>query len=287
MANALDANVKAVHRPPAKPDGRGPTFRIRHALVTFRFVELLTRTPTPRPLRSSSWGYGFWADPSPRSSSDCPIPTTPGIPKPQAVNSRRVRALAAPATAPCPRPLASPSLKLSIPAGSKPSQFQRLRHTHDPWDPQASSCQFPPGPSPRSSGDCPMPTTPGIPKPQAVNSRRVRALAAPATAPCPRPLGSPSLKLSIPAGSEPSQLRRLPHAHDPWHPQSSSCQFPQGPSPRSSSDCAVPTTPGIPNPQVADSRGVQALAVPATAPCPRPPVSPSLTLLDPVGSKPL
>ena len=216
MANALDANVWAVPRRPAKPDGTSPTFRIRQALVTFRFVELLTRTPTPRPLRSSSWGYGFLADPSPRSSSDCTMPTTPGITNPRAANSRGVQALAAPATAPCPRPLASPSLRLSIPVGSEPSQIRRLCHTHDPWHPQSSSCRFPWGPSPRSSSDCAMPTTPGITNPRAVNSRGIRALAVPATAPCPRPLVSPIRRLSIPVGSKPSQLQRLPHARCPW-----------------------------------------------------------------------
>ncbi len=225
-------------------------FRIRHALVTFRFVELLTRTPTPRPLRSSSWGYGFLPDPSPRSSSDCPMPTTPGIPTPRTPDSRRVQALAVPATAPCPRPLASPILELPIPVRSEPSQFQRLRHAHAPWDHQASSCRFPWGPSSGSSSDCPMPTTPGIPNPQAVNSRQVRALAVPATAPCPQPLASPVLTLQIPVGSKPSQLQRQRHAHDPWHPQASSCQFPSGPSPRNSADCPGSRTPASPIPML-------------------------------------
>ena len=190
-------------------------FRIRQALVTFRFVELLTRTPTPRPLRSSSWGYGFPADPSPRSSSDYPMPTTPGIPNPQAPDSRRVQALAVPATAPYPRPLGSPILKLSIPVRSELSQFRRLRHTHNPWHPQAASLLFPQGPSSGSSSDCAIPTTPGIPKPQVPDSRGVRALAVPATAPYPRPLASPSLTLSLPAGSKPRQIRRLRHSQRP------------------------------------------------------------------------
>lgn len=190
-------------------------FRIRQALVTFRFVELLTRTPTPRPLRSSSWGYGFLPDPSPRSSSDCSIPTTPGIPNPRATNSHGVRALAAPASAPCPRPLASPILKLRYPVRSEPWQIRRLRHTHAPWHPQASSCRFPWGPSPRSSSDCPMPTTPGIPNPRVVDSRWVRALTGPAPVPYPRPLASPSLRLSLPVGPQPPQLRCLRHTRCP------------------------------------------------------------------------
>ena len=182
-------------------------FRIRHALVTFRFVELLTRTPTPRPLRSSSWGYGFLPGPSPRSSSDCAIPTTPGIPNPQAANSRGIQALTDPASVPYPRPLGSPILELSIPVGSEPWQFQRLRHAHNPWHPQSSSWQIPLGPSPRSSSVCAIPTTPGVPNPQGPISRQVQALTAPATAPFPRPLASPILELAIPVGSEPSQLR--------------------------------------------------------------------------------
>ena len=218
MAKALDANVWAVHQRPAKPDGSSPTFRIRHALVTFRFVELLTRTPTPRPLRSSSWGYGFLADPSPRSSSDCTVPTTPGIH--QASSCRfpvGSKPLAVPATAPCRRPLVSPILELPIPVGSEPSQIRRLCHTHDPWHPQSSSCRFPWSPSPGSSSDCPMPTSPGITKSQVVNSRRVQAPAAPATAPCLRPLASPIRRLSIPVGSEPWRIQRLRHAPGPWH----------------------------------------------------------------------
>ena len=115
VAKALDANIGPVRGPRAKPDGDSPTFRIRQALLTFRFAELLTRTPTPRPLRSSSWGYGFFTDPSPRSSGDCAMPTTPGITHPRAANSRGVHALAASATA----------------------------HAHDPWYPQSAGCQFP------------------------------------------------------------------------------------------------------------------------------------------------
>ncbi len=216
LAKALEANVKAVRQHHATPDGRGPTFRIRQALVTFRFVALLTRTPTPRPLRSSSWGYGFFADPSPRSSSDCPRPTTPGITNPRAANSHRVQALADPASAPCLRPLASPILTLPIPVGSEPSQIRRLCHNHDPWHPQSSSCKFPLGPSPGSSGDCTMPTTHGVPNPRAVDSRWARAIPVPATAPCPQPPASPILKLQISMGSEPRQIRRLRHTRRPW-----------------------------------------------------------------------
>ena len=216
MANALDANIGPVRGPQAEPDERGPMFRIRQGLLTFRFVELLTRTPTPRPLRSSSWGYGFLADPSPRSSSDCTMPTTPRITNPRAANSRGVHALTDPASVPCPRPLASPILELSIPVGSKHSQFRRLRQTHNLWRPQSSSCRFPRGPSPRRSGDCTMPPTPGITDPRVVDSRGVQARAAPATAPSPRPLASPILKPPIPTGFKPSQFQRVHHAQSPW-----------------------------------------------------------------------
>ena len=180
--------------------GQAERFALRHALVTFRFVELLTRTPTPRPLRSSSWGYGFLPDPSPRSSGDCTMPTTPGITNPQAAMGfpqgpsprscpDRVR-LQFP-TASCPRPRASPILELSIPVGSEPSQFRRLHHAHDPGHHQSS-------------------------------------------------------RLPIPVGSEPSQLQRLRHTHDPWHPQVLKLSNSRrGPSPRSSSDCPMPTPPGI------------------------------------------
>ena len=238
------------------------------------------------PWRSQSSGCQFPWGPSSGSSSDCAMPTTPGVPNPRAVNSRGVRALAVPATAPCPRPLAFPILGLSIPVGSELWQFQRLRHAHDPWRSQSSGCQFPWGPSSGSSSDCAMPTTPGVPNPRAVNSRGVRALAVPATAPCPRPLAFPILGLSIPVGSELWQFQRLRHAHAPWYHQASACRFPRGPSPRSSSDCPMPTPPGITKPQVVDSRGVQALAVPATAPCPRPLGLPIRRLSIPVGSKP-
>ena len=192
-------------------------FRFPHELLAFRFVELLTRTPTPRPLRSSSCGYGFLADPSPGSSGDCAMPTTPGITNPGAANPHRVQALADPASAPYPRPLASRILELPIPAGSEPWQFQRLRHAHDPWHHQSSSSKFPWGPSPRRSGDCTMPTTLGVPNPRAVDSRGFQALAAPATAPCPQPLASPILELSIPVGFDPWQIQRLRHAPGPWH----------------------------------------------------------------------
>ena len=194
MAKAIDANIGAVHRPLAEPDGSFPTFRIRQELLTFRFVELLTRTPTPRPLRSSSWGYGSYANPSPGSSGDCAIPTTPGITNPGAPNSHRVRALTDPESVPCPRP---------------------------PRHHQSSRCRFPWGPSPGSSGDCTMPTTPSITNPHAAGSRGVQALSAPATAPSPGPLASPIPKLQVPVGSEPWQLRRLHHAHNPCHPQTS------------------------------------------------------------------
>ena len=216
MANALDANIGPVRGPQAEPDGDFPTFRFPHELLAFRFVELLTHTPTPRPLRFSSCGYGFVADPSPRSSSDCTMPTTPGITNPRAANSRGVQALADPASAPYPQPLASPILELHVPIGSELWQFQRLRHALDPRHHQSSSCRFPSGPSPNRSSVCAMPTTPGVSNPQAAGSRRVRALADPATAPSPRPLASPILKLQVPVGSKPSQIQRLHQAQSPW-----------------------------------------------------------------------
>ena len=178
MAKELDANVWAVHRPQAKPDGRSPTFRLRQALLTFRFAELLTRTPTRilvlgvRVLgRSKPWqfqrlhhAHNPWHRQSWR-------------------NSRSVQALTVPATAPCPQPPASPILELQIPIGSKPQQIRRLRHAHDPW--RSKPCH-------PSSGDCTMPTTPGVPNLRAVDSRRVRAPADPASAPHPTPLRFPA-----------------------------------------------------------------------------------------------
>ena len=187
-----------------------------HELLAFRFVELLTRTPTPRPLRSSSWGYGFVADPSPRSSGDCTLPTTPGITNPRAAISHRVQALPDPATAPCPRPLASPILKLQIPTGSELWQIQRLRHAHDPWRPRSSGCKFPSGPSPGRSSDCATPTTPGVSNPQGAGSRRVQALTGPAPVPCPRPLASPILELSSSLRSGPWQIPRPCHTQCLW-----------------------------------------------------------------------
>ena len=175
MAKALDANIRPVRGPRAEPDGASPTFRFPHELLTFRFVELLTRTPTPRPLRSSSWGYGFFADPSHGRSGDCTVPKAPGVANPHAASPRWVRASAVPATAPSPRP----------------------------WRRQSSRCKSPLGPSLGSSGDCAIPTTPGVANPHAASSRWGRALADPATAPCPQPLAFPIFVLSIPVGSEP------------------------------------------------------------------------------------
>ena len=202
--------------------GPSPTFRIPHELLTFRFVELLTRTPTPRPLRSSPWGYGFFADPSPSSSGDCTMPTTLGITNPGTPNSHRVQALTDPASVPCPRPpgvpnpqvagsrgvqaltdpasvtypepLASPFLKLQVPVRSEPSQVRRLHHAHNPRHHQSSRC---------------------------AGSRGFQALAAPASAPSPRPLAFPILGLMTSVGSEPRKIHRPRHTHDPWLPQTS------------------------------------------------------------------
>ena len=182
VAKALDANIGPVRGPRAEPDGDSPTFRIRQALVTFRFVELLTRTPTPRPLRSSSWGYGFFADPSPGSSRVCTMPTTPGITNSRAANSREVRAQTDPASAPSPRPLAFPILELQVPVGSEPWQLRRLHHAHNPWRSQSSCCRFLSGPSDGSSGDCAIPDAPGDSRPRDAGPRGIPAAPGPAPA---------------------------------------------------------------------------------------------------------
>ena len=111
MARALDANIRAVSAWPAEPDRNARVFRIRGALVTFRFAELLTRPPIPRHIQSSSWGTG----------------------------SSSARAPAVPATAPCPRPLGFPDRPVIAPVGSELSQVQRLPHAHGPWDAPAAS----------------------------------------------------------------------------------------------------------------------------------------------------
>jgi len=105
-------------------------------------MELLTRTPTPRPFRSSSWGYGYSADPTPRSSSDYAMPTTPGIPTPQAAHFPRFQALTAPATPRCPRSRhrrpqccqLSPS-----PSPCRPSARAASRAPDTPW-PSDAGC---------------------------------------------------------------------------------------------------------------------------------------------------
>ena len=213
MAKALDANIGPVHGPQAEPDGVSPMFRFPHELLTFRFVELLTRTPTPRPLRSSSWGYGFFADPSPGSSGDCTMPTTPGITNPRAANSHRVQAL-------------------------------------------------------DRSSDCAMPTTPGVPNPLSSKLPWGRALADPASAPCPQPLASPSLGLLIPVGVQ-AQSRSSVCAM-PRHHQSSSYHS------RGARAIPVPATAPCPQPlafPIPDSRRVRAPADPASAPLPSAPGS--------------
>ncbi len=57
------------------------------------------------------------------------MPTTPGITNPQAENSHGVPALADPATAPCPAPLAVPDLVTRVRVGSRQLQVLRLLYT--------------------------------------------------------------------------------------------------------------------------------------------------------------
>ena len=184
-------------------------------------MELLTRTPSPRPLRSSSWGYGFFRDPSPGSSGECAMPTPPRITNPEAEDSHRVRALpdpasapcpqplavtkpqaeyfhevralADPATAPCPQPLASPSLEIQIPVGSKLWQISASAPSPQPWRFQASGCRFPCCPSDDRSSVCAMPRTPGV----------------------------PDLVMQIPSKSRPRQIQRPRQVAGPWHPPTS------------------------------------------------------------------
>ena len=54
----------------------------------------------------------------------------PGITDPQVVDSRGVQALAAPASAPCPVPLAVPDLVMRVRVGSRQLQVLRLLYTH-------------------------------------------------------------------------------------------------------------------------------------------------------------
>ena len=94
MANALDANVWAVHRRAGQTwMGDSPMFRIPHELL--RVSLRGTVNPYPPLLVLSD-------------------------PRPGVTGSSVIRALAVPVTAPCPQPLASPSLELPIPIGSKP-----------------------------------------------------------------------------------------------------------------------------------------------------------------------
>ncbi len=209
MARTLDANIRALAARPAEPDREARGFRIRDAPATFRFAELLTRPPNPRHIQSSSWGDGFFDRPSPGSSGDCSLPTPPGIARPRHGRSRWVQALAVPTTAPCPKPLGFPDRVPVVPAGSEPWQFQRLPRARSPCDSPTVPWKFPRGPSPGSSGGCPVPRAPGIPRPRSRHSRRVRAFAVPATAPRPHSRASSGLTLSIPGGSKPRQIRRV------------------------------------------------------------------------------
>ena len=215
MGHPRDANIGAVSLCPAEPDRDAPTFRIRDALATFRFAELLTRPPIPRHIQSSSWGDGFFVRPSPGSSGDCSMPTPPEIARPRHGCSRRVQALAVPASAPCPRPLGLPDRVLIVPAGSEPAQVRRLPRASSPRASPTASLAFRRGPSPGRSSDRPRPRAPRLPRPRSRHSRRVRAFAVPATAPRPRSRTYASLKSSILKGSTPRQIRRVRQAPSP------------------------------------------------------------------------
>ena len=58
------------------------------------------------------------------------MPTPLGITKSQVVDSRGVQAPAAPATAPCPVPVAVPDLVMRVRVGSRQLQVLRLLYTH-------------------------------------------------------------------------------------------------------------------------------------------------------------
>ena len=58
------------------------------------------------------------------------VETTPGVPNPWAVDSCGVRALADPASAPYPEPLADPDLVMRVRVGTRQVQVLRLLYTH-------------------------------------------------------------------------------------------------------------------------------------------------------------
>ena len=166
MARALDANISARAAWPAEPDRDARGFRIRNALVTFRFAELLTRPPIPRHIQSSSWGTGSssvraLAGPAPAHAHDpCVSPTAPryppgskpwqvrrlpmstalGLLRPPRDRSPWVQARAGLEPAPCPHLLASPSLRLSVPIESNPPRLRRVPHAPSPGPFPTSSC---------------------------------------------------------------------------------------------------------------------------------------------------
>lgn len=195
----------------AEPDRQVPRRRRTRGFRAFRFAELLTRPPIPRHIQSSSWGHGFFVRPSPGSSGDCSMPTPPGVARPPRVRSRRVQALAAPASAPCPRPLGFPDCVVVVPAGSEHWPFRRTHHARNPRRLRSSRTGTSPDPSPRSSGDCRMPMTPGVPKSRAATFRGTRGHTAPAPLPDPAPLASPRRTLPIHRGSKPWAIQR--HVH--------------------------------------------------------------------------
>ena len=212
MANPLDANITAEPRHPAEPDRDDRGSRIRDALVTFRFAELLTRPPIPRHIQSLSWGDGFVVRPSPGSTGDCSLPTAPGSPPPPHDRSPWVQALAAPASAPFPRPLGFPDRVVEIPAGSEPWQSRRLPRARSPWESPTAPWSFPRGPSLGRSSDCPVPRAPGFPDRVVIG----------------------------PAGCKPSRFHRLGHVGTRWPSSADPWSCPQGPRTHRSSASAMP-----------------------------------------------
>ena len=211
LAGPMPVTLTAGAQRWTEPDRQVPRRRRPRGFRAVRFAELLTRPPIPRHLKSSSWGNGFFVRPSPGSSGDCPMPTPPGSPPPPHDRSRRVQALAVPATAPCPEPLGFPDRVMVVPAGSEPWPFRQRHHARNPWRLRSSRTGSSPDPSPGSSGDCRMPMTPGVPKSRAATFRRTRGHTAPAPLPDPAPLASPRRTLPIQRGSEPWAIQR--HVH--------------------------------------------------------------------------
>ena len=155
----------------SEPERRRRTWRRPIGLPAFRFAELLTRTPTPHPVRSSSWGYGFFIHPSPSSSGDCPVPTAPGIPRPRHGRSRRVHALVVPATAPYPRPLATPIPRHQFRSRSEPWQVRCLSYVLRVWRPSAASFRRPEDPN---RGQCGVTSISALPRASRLPSARPR-----------------------------------------------------------------------------------------------------------------